>query len=78
MGGSLGINPDLDIAGRIGNECFLCAKPIVREPVFYAPVTPMAVELPAHLACFDGRDMAEVAREYHRRIHDLANVARMH
>lgn len=82
--GTLGIDPEQDIAGRIGNECFMCGRPITDPdnlgmfgPKPAAPeLQPVVVELPVHLSCLHGVPWTITSREYERRIHDLADLKR--
>lgn len=78
MRGVRPIDPTLDIAGRIEDECFLCSHAIRGEALYFGLEGPLMPELPIHRHCLNGRDSEQVAREYHRRISDLANLARMH
>ena len=76
MAGTLGINPEEDVAGVIGNECFLCGKPIAGAPLFFGARSDFASQLPAHPECFNNRDQQSVAREYHHRISDMLGTRR--
>ncbi len=69
--------PTLDAGALVRGECFLCGHKI-------APGTgcqfgldgPLAVLLDCHDDCISTTDSTVVAREYHRRVADLANVRR--
>lgn len=78
MAGTLGIDPTQDIAGVLGNECFLCAHLIFANPRFFGPGSPLLPKLPCHEKCFLEHPLSHTVAEYHRRIADLAGVQRMH
>lgn len=72
------IDAEADITGLLGDECFLCGHPIVFTNDFgrWGLDGELSVLLPCHISCLNGRTDAEVRAEYHRRVHDLANVKR--
>lgn len=75
----IGVDPTQDIGGRIGLECFVCGKPVLDAvPIFWKGTEWFHPKLPIHKAHLDAYDTNEIAAEYHRRISDLAEVARTH
>ena len=82
--GTLGVDPEKDLAGRIGNECFLCGGLIFHSKDLgwfgQKPNTPdeqlVTLELPMHLSCMHGLPLVTVKREFNRRVRDLANLKR--
>lgn len=73
-------DPMIDISGLLKHECFLCSHPILfaNDLGRWGQDGGLDVLLDCHISCLNGRSPAEVALEYHRRIHDLAGVARTH
>lgn len=67
-----------DITAFLRSECFLCGKPIGLDPIQFGVPGDLSLFLDCHGECLNGRPVSEVAKEYHRRIHDLANVKRIH
>ena len=71
-------DPDVDISGLLNDECFLCGKPVLFLNDFgrWGIDGELSVLLPCHISCLHGRSPAQVKNEYHRRLHDLANIKR--
>lgn len=79
MAGTLGIDPTQDIAGVLGNECFVCGHTIYSKPGFFGPDGALTPKLPIHQkSCFLNTPLATLIAEYHRRIADLAGLGRAH
>jgi len=69
------------VEAAIGDDCFLCGRPIVAavDRYTFSPVTKfsMAPELPCHRDCLLVRGPVASARIYHQRVADVVNIPRV-